>query len=306
MAAGAALAALALSFPASATVLYSTNFASPTFTTGTLAGQDGWGVFPAPDNGTPTVQDTVTDNGEPAVDLGSRGAAYYLYGPVTPTGLITISMDIDYASPNDSSTFIFGAVSSSNVFSSTDNTKDLAAGIISGNGGLHALPLTSKNLTDSSLYTWHNLSMTLDYATQTYDVTIDGNLLASDVPFCGYEPDTNHCTGVEASQFEGIEVVQTNGLKSGGIYFGDVSISEVPEPTTWTLMFAGVALTGLALRRHARRLRAPAEPSGRLCAISGTVSAFHAPRPGASAVERLKSVGRPRPHLTDGFQSTQS
>ncbi len=45
-------------------------------------------------------------------------------------------------------------------------------------------------------------------------------------------------------------MVQTNGLKSGAIYFGDVSISEVPEPTTWMLMIAGVALTGLALRRR--------------------------------------------------------
>jgi hypothetical protein len=256
MAASAALAALALSLPASATVLYSTNFASPTFTTGTLADQDGWSVFPAPDNSTPTVQDTVTDNGEPAVDLGSRGAAYYLYGPVTPTGLITISMDIDYASANTSSTFVFGAISSANVLSSNDFSKDFAAGIIYGTGGLHPLPLTSKYASPLSINTWHDLSMTLDYATQTYDVTIDGNLLASDVPFCGYEPDSNHCTGVEASQFEGIEVVQTNGLKSGAIYFGDVSISEVPEPTTWTLMIAGVALTGLALRRRNRALAA--------------------------------------------------
>ncbi len=257
MAASAALATLALAFPASATVLYSTNFASPTFTTGALAGQDGWGVFTAPETGTPTVQDTVTDNGEPAVDLGSRGNAYYLYGPVTPTGPITLSVDVDYASTTGGAVVSFAAISNSSPFDSGDLVEDVAAGVVLGNSKIRALPSgTSPALDSTSSYTWYNLSMTLDYASQTYDVSVDGQVLAKNIPFCGYELSSNTCAGVESSQFEGFELVQNNGLKSGAIYFGNVSISEVPEPTTWTLMIAGVALTGLALRRRPRPLAA--------------------------------------------------
>jgi hypothetical protein len=246
MAACAALAALAVALPASATVLYSTNFASPTFTTGALAGQDGWGTF-TPSGGV-TVQDNVTDDGEPAVDLGSGGAAYYLYGPITPTGLITVSADINVAS-SSSSIIIFGAIGSSTVFDSADHNFDFAAGV-TVLGGLRAIPATSTKTTSFSFNAWHNVSMTLDYATQTYDVAVDGQLLSSNIPFCGYELNSNTCTGVQSSKFEGIELVQPNGLKSGAIYLGDVSISEVPEPTTWAMMLAGFALTSLTLRRR--------------------------------------------------------
>ncbi len=248
MAACAALAVLAVALPASATVLYSTNFASPTFSNGALAGQDGWGAF-TPSGGV-TVQDTVTDDGEPAVELGSKGAAYFLYGPITPTGLITVSADIDDAASAGNSLFNFGAISSSSVFASTDDDFDFAAGVTPAGRGIGAIPATSTNKASFSFDTWHNVSMTLDYATQTYDVSIDGQLLDSNIPFCGYEPTSNICTGVQSSKFEGIELVQTNGLKSGAIYPGDVSISEVPEPTTWAMMLAGFALTGLTLRRR--------------------------------------------------------
>jgi hypothetical protein len=91
--------------------------------------------------------------------------------------------------------------------------------------------------------------MKLDYATQTYDIAVNGTLLASNIPFCGDSPERNICTGAQSSQFDGIELF-ASALKSGANYFGDVSIAEAPEPATWTMMFAGLALTGLALRRR--------------------------------------------------------
>jgi hypothetical protein len=252
MAAGAALAALALALPASATVLYSTSFASPTFATGALAGQDGWGVFTPEGGGSVTVQDTLTDNGEPAVDLGSKETAYYLYGPITPTGPITVSMDI-YLDTNVLQILSFAAIGSSTTFNSGSVANDIAAEIHDNGRYFGAGPVNVQNFEPVSDYTWYSLAMTLDYATQTYDISIDGDVLDSDIAFCGYSPDSNTCNGAQASQFEGIEVYN-NQIKSGAIYFGDVSISEVPEPTTWTLMIAGVALAGLALRRRNRPL----------------------------------------------------
>jgi hypothetical protein len=141
-AACAALAALAFALPASATVLYSTNFASPTFTTGALAGQGGWGVYDF-SNGSAEVQNTVTDGGEPAVDIDSA-AAYYLYGPITPTGVITISADIDYASSN-AAPMEFGAISSVSPLTSANYTYDLAAGVSLDFSSIKALPEENPN-----------------------------------------------------------------------------------------------------------------------------------------------------------------
>jgi hypothetical protein len=254
MAAFAALAALAATLPASATVLYSTDFASPTFTNGSLAGQDGWGVFTP--NGDVTVQDTVTDDGEPAVDLGSKGVAYYLYGPITPTGSITISMDI-YLDPTGPDLY-FAAIGGASNFDASNFESDIAALIEVDARTFVPGPTSTADLGSVSSYTWYDLSMTLDYATQTYDASIastNGQMLESNIPFCGYETNSITCTGAQTSQFEGIEVYN-NQIRSGAIYLGDVSISEVPEPTTWAMMLAGFALTGLALRRRSRPLAA--------------------------------------------------
>ncbi len=248
IAACAALAALSFAVPASATVLYSTDFS--TFTDGGLAGQGGWGGFTGNEGSLPTVQDTVTDNGEPAVDLGSKGTAYYLYGPITPTGPITVSMDIYYDS-TDEIVFTLADISSVGTLDAGDSKDDVAAGVGFAGTSLRALPAVNiHGIGSISSYKWYNVSMTLDYKTQTYDIALDGQALASNIPFCGYETNSTTCTGAQSSQFEGIEVAQGNGLRSGAIYFGDVSISEVPEPTTWAMMLAGFALTGLALRRR--------------------------------------------------------
>jgi hypothetical protein len=250
--AAAFLAAMAagIALPASATVLYSTNFASPTFTTGALAGQAGWGVFSA--DGEATVQNTITDGGEPAVDLGSETSAYYQYGPVTPTDPIVVSMDI--YDTTSGAIVNFAAISSSAAFDDDDFLEDRAAGVQIQNY-VSAIAGASPELASVPSHTWFNVSMTLDYATQTYDISVDGAVLASNIPFCGYEPNSNTCTGAQASQFEGVELSQPNGIKGGAIYFGDVSIVELPEPSAWTMMLAGFAFAGLGLRSR-RRLAA--------------------------------------------------
>jgi hypothetical protein len=250
-AAGLAAMAAAIALPASATVLYSTNFASPSFSTGALAGQAGWGVVSTQPNEV-TVQDTVTDGGEPAVNLGQSAATvYYQYGPLTPTDPIVVSMDIDEDAPGFSG-LTFAVISSAGVFD--DNPNDDRAAGVEINGGLRAIPTSSATLAPLSTGVWYDLSMTLDYATQTYDIAVDGSIVATNIPFCGYESDSATCTGAQASQFEGVEV-WTAGVKSGAVYFGDVSIVELPEPSAWTMMLAGFAFAGLCLRSR-RRLAA--------------------------------------------------
>ncbi len=180
--------------------------------------------------------------------------AYYSYGPVTPTGPITVSVDFDVAGAG---ALTIVAISSVSPFDSGDDFKDWAAGV-QDEGGTALYSVSSDfPLIDASIArsTWYNLSMTLDYATQTFDVTLDGNLLASGSPFCSVATSGVSCTGAESAQFEGIELAQNSGLKYGAVYFGDVSITEVPEPGAWTMMIAGVALTGAALRTR-RRLAA--------------------------------------------------
>jgi len=144
-AACAALVALAIALPASATVLYSTNFASPTFTTGALAGQGGWGVYTG--SGSAKVQNTVTDGGEPAVNNNHTGA-YYLYGPITPTGVITISADMDFASLSPTP-LEFGAISSVSPLTLANSTDDLDAGVSLNSSSIGALPANNHDSLES-------------------------------------------------------------------------------------------------------------------------------------------------------------
>ena len=53
---------------AKAATIYATDFEPPTFTTGALAGQDGWSEFPAP-SGAVQVENLIAESGLQAVGV---------------------------------------------------------------------------------------------------------------------------------------------------------------------------------------------------------------------------------------------
>src|SRR4051812_21689677 len=78
--------------PVHAGLLYTTGFESPTFTPGTIAGQDGWGVFGP---GLVTVEGAFAESGAQAVFID--GASTGQTGPFhsdSSTGKVQLSADI--------------------------------------------------------------------------------------------------------------------------------------------------------------------------------------------------------------------
>jgi hypothetical protein len=250
----AVTAGLAFALPAaSATVLYSTGFEAPTFSLGALNGQGGWVVdpFAAPaDAAQVVVENTVTYKGGQAVEVPYMAASgdlpYYAVGPIVPTDPIVVSMAINYA--NIGGTPALFAVTTSPGF-------DITAGVrLYSNGNINALTAGSSfpAIGTYNPGTWVDVSMTLNYATQTYSVSADGVLLATNLAFCGDMPDSNDCAGSQTSQFGDVEFFAGRPKQSIPAYLDDVSISSIPEPASWSLFIAGVGLAGAALRRNRR------------------------------------------------------
>ncbi len=101
---------------------------------------------------------------------------------------------------------------------------------------------------------WFDLSMTLNYATQTYSISLNGTRVASDLAFCGGWESSPYCDGRRVTQF-GVVEFDPHYLKSGADYVDNVSVSSVPEPAAWALMLAGFAGVGGALRLRPGRSR---------------------------------------------------
>jgi hypothetical protein len=92
--------------------------------------------------------------------------------------------------------------------------------------------------------------LTLDYATQTYSVSIDGSVIASGLSFCGNN--FGNCNGAAVTPM-GWDLFDTFG---GGNDLGamdNFAIASIPEPSTWAMMLLGFAGLGFAGYRASRR-----------------------------------------------------
>lgn len=84
----------------------------------------------------------------------------------------------------------------------------------------------------------------LDYATQTYNVIVDGSTIASKLSFCGNN--SGACNGANVASM-GWTLFDSFG---GGTDIGamdNFAIASVPEPPTWAMMlvgFAGICFAG--------------------------------------------------------------
>ncbi len=248
-----ALAMVAIAAPAWAdTVLYSTSFESPTFTTGALAGQNGWSGF-GPSGA--SVENFFADTGSQAVFLdggaASQSGPYYT---TTTTGpLVDLSADLAIFTSSTQTTWQFGA---------------LGPGLVGFLGGIDILPddsieaITAGNpvigtftrATGFNSSAWVNVNLLFDLATQTYDISVGGVLLDSDVPFCG---GNGTCPGTTLSTFAN-GVFDTFGGGNDSGYMDNYSVIQVtptPEPGNIGLMALGLVGIGVVRRKMQRRGR---------------------------------------------------
>ena len=232
-----------------ASVLYQTGFENPPFTPGPIAGQDGWGVF-GPSAGS-FVENTSAFAGSQAVEVN----------PALFPGQSGPFKEVDTSSPIvDQSAEIF-------LKSSTNETSwqyaTLGPGFVNfaggididlGTGAIHAITQGFPVIGSFTRDGFHKVDLILDYATQTYDVDLDGVTLASNIPFCG---SGSGCTGSPPPTISsyGDGFFDSFGGITGQNDIGFIdnySVSAVPEPSSMVLL-GGSLITLVLLRRRSKK-----------------------------------------------------
>ncbi|MGA8712992.1 MAG: PEPxxWA-CTERM sorting domain-containing protein [Roseiarcus sp.] len=257
MLAAAGVALLFAGSSAQAGVIYATGFEPPTFTTGLIAGQDGWSEYPSP-SAAAQVESAFVYAGSQAVDVipalaAGQDGPYKAVSTAAP--IVVQSAEIYIASSTTQSEWQFAA---------------LGAGLTGFAGGIDILANNQIELIAAGLPiigttwtrdAWINVALTLDYATQTFDVTLNGVTIGSNEPFCG---DNGPCLGANVPAYADGFFDSFGPATNGGItgvndigFMDNYSVSTpVPEPATWAMALLGFAGLGYATRRKANVARA--------------------------------------------------
>jgi hypothetical protein len=249
-----ALALAALAMPAvHANTIYATSFENPPFTTGAIAGQDGWSVFGP---GISTVENSFAKTGSQAVfvDGGTATQSGPFHTDVSTGPLVDLSADIAIFTSSTQSEWQFAG---------------LGPGLIGFLGGIDILPNnlikaitlgypiigTFPRATAFDSRAWHHVDLLFDIATQTYNISLDGSTLAANVPFCG---DNHPCAGATVSTyanglFDSFGAQSTGGATANDSGYLDnyrvANVSAVPEPSSALLLVAVLGATAFVLRR---------------------------------------------------------
>jgi hypothetical protein len=219
--AGLAMAALLTAVQsARAGILFATDFEAPTYTTGLLAGQDGW----LSDIGSAfvSVQDGIAESGTQAVQIAatdttpafSRGFHQNFFDTAASSlKTIQLSVDMLIESPG------MGGTASVwwplNAFNS--NGTPIASMRVGVAGNL-LLGTTPTGVTVSK-DVWNSYQMELDFATGTMDGFLNGVLVASDAPFNNSNP---------AYRYGAVSLGGTVGTDRA--FFDNLAVAAVPEP----------------------------------------------------------------------------
>lgn len=219
---------------AQATIIYSTGFESPTFTTGNLDGQNGWDGHSFATASAAKVQTAVTHAGSQAVAIDASpipSSAWYVkdlsFNPITAgTPIVTVawSMRVDTGSLLSSAwgVDVYGSDGARVGYIQVDSTNTVK----------FAGSATTTTITRG---TWYDFALVFDYAAHTYQGFLNGTTVApaATMPsYNGFGDADLACWGAGYDK----------------AYFDDYSVVATPEPASLGLLALG-ALT--VLRRRA-------------------------------------------------------
>lgn len=222
---------------AQATVIFQTGFEAPTYTTGTLNGQNSWGISPVPvvesgvaNSGSQAVQ--VAATGTTGQNLDDHGLSYTAIG--NPENVVTFNIAFMQSTTGTSSLWDVMAVFGSPAF---------IGQVLQGNG-VATLDGLGSVAVDTGV--WNDYQMVLNFTTQTTTAYVNGQFIAN-------EAFENPATGLNPFQGIAFGINSSPGTDTG--YFDDLSIvssAAVPEPSSSTLLAIGLAAATLLIVRKTR------------------------------------------------------
>ena len=240
------IAASFVCWPVSAQTLYSTGFENPPFTTGPIAGQDGWQVFGT--SGAIQIENMKADSGSqaveaiPALDTGQTGP-YHIDS--TSAGMVDLSADLYIASSSNPSKWQFGGLGAT-------LTPFLGGMDVYPDGTIHTISTGYPMVGTWTYNTWNHVDLRFDVTHQTYSLLINGSLIAGNIADCG---DNSTCTGGQTSNY-GAGIFDTFGTEANNDigYMDNFSVTIVPEASSVTLFLLGVS-GGLVVKPLRRLIR---------------------------------------------------
>jgi hypothetical protein len=237
-------------------VLYSTGFETPTFATGAIAGQDGWSKFGP---SFPVVENFFAKTGSQAVFVD--GATASQSGPFhndSSTGpLVDLSADIAIFSSTTQTVWQFaGTGTNLNQFLGGINILPNDS-IQVETPGFPILGVLFPRATAFDSTAWHHIDLLFNLTTQTYNISLDGSTIDSNVPFCGSNAG---CTGATVAaygagffdSFGGVAGANDSGYMDN-YAVANVTSSAVPEPASLLLIASGLAFVVTKRRMTSRK-----------------------------------------------------
>lgn len=214
-------------------LVYGTGFESPTFNTGQLSGQDGW-ISNNLGTNLPVVQSSLSLSGSQAgytprgTDTGSTLETWK--GITGSSGLVEVDIQLrvdDMASSG-------GFFDAFYIYQTSFSSERATIMYFRDNGNITVFDGGSEQTVGTwTRDTWHDVEFLFDTDNQLFDLSIDGSPVASNYDFLDSS----------VTNIAGVAVQEYGGLTGGGIYYDDLSVNIIPEPTTMSL----IALAGLVL-----------------------------------------------------------
>jgi PEP-CTERM motif len=226
---GVTLSALATG--AQAATIFSTGFEPPDFTTGPLAGQQGWTGSGG------TVETGTVFAGVQAVGFDTTGVSTQRNAVSVPTAgqgsLVQVSDEFFISAVNGFSVWDPLLIDGNAGFVGQLEIIDGVAVLGLADSSVGSVPV--------SIGAWHNYTMDFNFATGIQSAFIDGALI-------GTGPIASASTEIDAIQ---IGINEASGSTAAG-FADNLSLTSVPEPSTWAMLLAGFAALGFMGFRRTR------------------------------------------------------